>query len=224
MVLALREQARRLALRAAFPRREPLVRVGSEYGGWHIPIIRTDWVCCTVGVGEDATFDVALAGHGCRVIAVDPTPRAIEYMRPILATQKRLQLEPVAVWTEETDLSFFPPKDPQHVSFSATNLQGTRQPIKVPAKPLPAILQAAGVDQVDLLKLDIEGAEYAVLERLNLDALGARILCVEYHFNGAGLPKMIRAIRSIERRGWRVAYVRHTNVTFLRIKDGLRRP
>jgi FkbM family methyltransferase len=210
-------RAKRQALRAAFPRRERgLRRVGSAYGGWYVPDIDPAWVCCTAGVGEDASFDVALAECGCDVLAVDPTPRAISYIEPLLRRHPTLRLAPYAVWPEAADLSFFPPVDPANVSFSATNLQRTANPITVPARRLEDILHEFGYDRAHLVKLDIEGAEYRVLPTLNLAKLDVRILCVEYHFDQHGLSGVIQSIRSVEKRGFRVAHVDHTNVTFCR--------
>ena len=36
-------------------------------------------VCCCVGVGVNATFDLALAERGHEVHSFDPTPRALDY-------------------------------------------------------------------------------------------------------------------------------------------------
>lgn len=193
-----------------------LLRVGSEYGGWYIPPIDPTWVCCTAGVGEDSTFDVALAERGCAVVAVDPTPRAVAHIQPLLKSHPTLQFAPYAVWDESTELEFFPPADAAHVSFSATNLQRTSDPIIVSARPLHEVMLAFGYERTQLIKLDIEGAEYRVLRSLDLNALGVEVLCVEFHFGDHGLPGMIRAIRQIQKRGFRVAHIVHTDVTFVR--------
>lgn len=137
-------------------------------------------------------------------------------MQSILKEHPSIRLAAYAVWTEATELEFFPPADPEHVSFSATNLQATRNPIRVRAKPLHAILAEYGFDHAELLKLDIEGAEYRVLQTTDLDQLGVQVLCVEFHFDEGGIARMIRAIRGIERRGFRAARISQTDVTFLR--------
>src|SRR5690242_13840895 len=78
----------------------PLERLGSYYGGWYVPtgIIRPDWICYCVGVGIDATFDLALVDRfGCHVVSLDPTPKAIEYMRKLNYDRSRLDFRPVGV-------------------------------------------------------------------------------------------------------------------------------
>jgi FkbM family methyltransferase len=194
-----------------------LVYLGSQYGGWAIPRHSVDasWICYTAGVGEDASFDVALAEMGCEVVAVDPTSRAVEYMKPLLAKHPRLRLVPYAVWTRDSEIDFFPPSDVRHVSYSATNRQQTTNPIRVPARRIGSIAREFGHERVDLIKLDIEGAEYQVVESLELERLGVRVLCVEYH-NDYGLQRMLGAVRSVLRRGYQILTVNRTDVTFVR--------
>lgn len=199
------------------PKEAGLDLVGTEYGGWRVPLDQVDasWVCYTAGVGEDVTFDVALAEIGCDVVAIDPTPRAIEFAAPFQRMYPNLRLAPYAVWNEDGTVAFYPPRNPEHVSFSATNRQGTSAPTRVPARTITSIAAEFRHDRVDLLKLDIEGAEYGVLADVDLRALGVRILCVEYH-DDHGWPRMLGAVRSVEKQGYRVAAISGTDVTFLR--------
>jgi FkbM family methyltransferase len=217
-VRRLRAGASRAALQGGQWRLDrSLTHVGTSYGGWAVPKESIDptWVCYTAGVGEDASFDVALADMGCQVIAIDPTPRAVEYTESLLAEHPNLRLAPYALWTEDTEIEFFPPENPDHVSFSATNRQHTSEPIRVPARTIASIAEEFGHERIDLLKLDIEGAEYPVLGSLDLRVLGVRVLCVEYH-DDHGPWRMFKAARWITRQGYRVSSVKRTDVTFVR--------
>lgn len=193
-----------------------LTQVGTSYGGWSIPVeqITPSWVCYTAGVGEDASFDIALAEMGCEVVAIDPTPRAVDYITPLLSRHENLVLAPYALWRTNGDVDFFPPANPDHVSHSISNVQHTGSAIQVPARTLDSIAQEYGHDTVDLLKLDIEGAEYAVLRSTDLGTLGIRVLCVEFH-DDVGLRRMLAAVREVRRRGFSVGRVRNTDVTFI---------
>lgn len=69
-------------------RRGAVQKYGSQYGGWVVPVGILDHssVCYCAGVGEDVSFDLALIKKfGCEVLAFDPTPRAIEYVRKNVA-------------------------------------------------------------------------------------------------------------------------------------------
>lgn len=209
---------RRFEHRWRFRANAEVTRLGSAYGGWAIPLNAVDssWTCYTAGVGEDATFDVALAEIGCDVLAIDPTPRAVAYMNQLVATYPNLALAAYAVWTDDAEIDFFPPSDVKHVSYSATNRQHTTSdPIRVPARTIPSIASEFGHERVDLLKLDIEGAEYPVLESLQLRTLGVRVLCVEYH-DDLGLRRLSAAVNSVVNQGYRIVAVNRSDVTFIR--------
>ena len=55
-----------------------------------------------------------------------------------------------------------------------------------------------GHDHLDLLKLDIEGAEYEVLDSLAAEGIRSRILCVEFHRTPLIRP-MVRAVRRLRK-------------------------
>jgi hypothetical protein len=57
-------------------------------------------------------------------------------------------------------------------------------------------MKQLGHTKVDLLKLDIEGAEYKVLNSLVEDALQVEVLCVEYDEYFHGSPGFVDRIRS----------------------------
>lgn len=75
----------------------PLVRLGSEYGGWTFvdePQLH-DTVIVSAGLGEDASFDVEFAQrYDATVIIVDPTPRAIAHFDEITSQLGTAKSEP----------------------------------------------------------------------------------------------------------------------------------
>ena len=174
------------------------VTLGTEYGGWtfvHDDSLYGSTIV-SAGLGEDASFDVEFAKrYGARVVIVDPTPRAIEHFEsitlrfdcpaelPYVGSGKEpveaydlegvmpssLQFLSRALWTEETELEFFAPKNPAHVSHSIVNWQHdysrSGPSIRVKAITLAMILQELDLEgsSLPILKLDIEGAEIEVL-------------------------------------------------------------
>lgn len=184
----------------------PLVRLGSGYGGWHVcddPRLEgAAAILC--GAGEDITFDLAVqARYGMAVAIVDPTPRAIAHMEQLRAAAadgrtipvnntdvsydlagvdlSRVRFMPVAVWSEDATLRFWAPANPDHVSHSAVNLQGTSESIEVPALSITTLAADAGGDaDVELLKLDVEGAECAVIEALLASTVRPSQLLIEF--------------------------------------------
>jgi FkbM family methyltransferase len=220
------ERVRRRAMRIRFyagvrprvRRTASFTRLGSPLCGWVIPgAVDPAWRCYTVGVGEDASFDVALAEHGCEVVAIDPTPDALRYVEPIVARTKNLSVLPYALWDRDGTLELFAPVRETSMSFSVVgeNWRRSGDPIEVQARTLASIAQELDHDRIDLLKLDIEGAEYPVLAEADLVSLGVKILCVEFH-NTAGVQTMLASVRNVERQGYRLAHLHRTDVTFCR--------
>ena len=50
-----------------------------------------------------------------------------------------------------------------------------------PPRTLPSLMEELGDQQLQLLKLNIGGDEYCLLETLELRSLGVRVLLVEFH-------------------------------------------
>ncbi len=162
--------------------------IGTHYGGWCVPVdmIDEDWICYCVGAGEDISFDLGLIERfGCRVFAFDPTPRALAHFEstkraveegrsaPInnnpeqcyqASSDKfsRMAFYPVGLWKKAKRMKFYAPQDPSHVSHSILNLQKTDRYLVADCKPLDVLMRELGHSRIDLLKLDIEGAEHAV--------------------------------------------------------------
>jgi FkbM family methyltransferase len=166
--LRVRSRVLRALLRWVLPirSRRDLVRLGSRYGGWVVPeaMLVPGAVCYCAGLGEDGSFDLELAvRYRCRVFVFDPTPRSIEYASRKLAGVSRLQFKPVGLWSEARTMRFYAPRDTDHVSHSVMNLQRTADWFEAPCLGLRDLMTEWGHHRIDVLKLDIEGAEYAVL-------------------------------------------------------------
>jgi FkbM family methyltransferase len=195
----------------------PLLKLGSEQGGWWVPVdkIRRDWVCYLAGVGEDITFDLELIERcGCDVFAFDPTPRAIAHVERAAKGQPKFHFHPYGLWSEDAELKFYAPKDPKHVSHSVVNLQGTEEFFIAKVKPIASAMAELGHERIDLLKLDIEGAECPVLRTMAERGIEPEVICVEFD-----PPKMlgdaVDAIRWLLRR-YRLVHIDGKNGTFLR--------
>lgn len=214
----IRYHAVRFALRALLRPAPPsdLVRLGSDYGGWWVPAsaVRPGALAYCAGVGEDITFDVALHDRGCDVVAIDPVPRAAAHVATHGPADDRFTFHPYGLAAADGVVKFFPPRDPRHVSYSMANLQGTAVATELPVRSLRSVMNASGHDHIDILKLDIEGAEYEVLARLLTDGPRPPVLCVEFD-QPVPLRRTMRMCRRLRAGGYRVAQVERFNVTFL---------
>jgi FkbM family methyltransferase len=197
--------------------RRRMVRIGSDYGGWWVPmeVLRPGAVAYCAGAGEDITFDIGLLEWGLRVTTFDPTPRAVRYVAASAPANPRFRFKAVGWWNAETNLRFYAPQDPAHVSHSVVNLQGTTDYFVAPVAPVHALAKELGDDAVDLIKMDIEGAEYAVIDALLRSGPLPTVLCVEFD-QPQPLRRTIGAIRRLRAAGFALRRIERWNYTFTR--------
>lgn len=195
----------------------PLEKLGTDYGGWIVPpgAIAADWVCWLAGVGEDISFDLALIARcGVQAHAFDFTPRAVRHVAKAAAGQSRFVFHPVGLWREDTHLQVWAPQDPKHVSYSALNLQGTQTSMEVNVRRPASLLKELRQSKLDLVKLDVEGAEYAVLDSMLADGLLPQVLCVEFD-QPVPLWRTVAILWRLHRAGLRLVAVDAWNHTFV---------
>ncbi len=174
---------KRLAVRELADTSLNLERIGSDYGGWYVPVdlLTAQSICYLAGVGEDITFDLGLIDRiGCCVFAFDPTPRAAKHVAIAAKDVAQFHFFEIGLWSEDATMRFFAPQNPQHVSHSIVNLQRTDSYFDARCRPLRAIMDELGHDHIDLLKLDIEGAEHRVIASMLGDDIHPQIIAVEF--------------------------------------------
>lgn len=218
--LALRSLILSNTIKLLFRQEIPSLRfetIGSEYGGWTVPLdlIQPDWICYCAGAGEDITFDIGLSERfGCDIYSFDPTPRAIRHVQKTAPAGPRYRFYPIGLWSEDTTLKFYAPRDPQHVSHSALNLQQTSVYFEAPVRRLSTLMKNLRHDRIDLLKIDIEGAEHRVLQDMIHDGIATKVLLVEFD---QPMPPLlvVTTIRRLTRAGYVPARVNRWNYTFI---------
>lgn len=194
-------------------------RFGSVYGGWDVveSYINASSVVYSFGIGEDASFDIALIQRfGMTVHAFDPTPKSLAWVR-------QQNMPPQFVVHEygladfDGEASFAPPEDPAHVSHTILLRPQTQaRAIRVPMKRLVTVMKELGHARVDLLKMDIEGAEYAVIDDLCASNIRPRQLLIEFHhrFPGIGAAKSQAAIAKLRDANYAVFAISRSGEEF----------
>lgn len=182
---------------------------GNEgYGGWSIPVgvLGEDSTVVDVGLGEDISFSESLiARYGCRVHGFDPTPKSIDYVQKRNPTN--FHLHPMGVAGSNRTATFFLPNNPTHVSGSITKSDhvGDNR-TEVQLIDLDVVLDIIGKDKIDLLKIDIEGAEYELLssESFKYSASKIHVICVEFHhrWNEFGPKATLQSVATLRQLGF----------------------
>jgi len=221
-------------------------KLGSKYGGWHVPIDFLDVasVCYCVGAGEDISFDIELINRiGCSVYTFDPTPRASQHVKLLKEntslnhktfinrdigefyqcnanTLSQLHFYQFGLWDKQKVMRFYAPQNPSHVSHSLVNLQRTQEYFEAECRTLKDIMSELNHTGLSLLKLDVEGAEYRIIDSMLADDISPSILCLEFdeghtpqdhkYFN-----RIIEVILKLKKAGYLAAVFDGWNVTFV---------
>lgn len=189
--------------------RVPCERHGSEYGGWWICPTALDGnsVVYSVGIGTDITFDLSLIEtYGLAIHAFDPTPGSIAYLESVRLPDA-FTCHQVGLAAADGSAAFLPPANPEHISHTLMPPgESDTRAIMVEVRRLSTIMRDLGHDSLDVLKMDIEGAEYDVLDDVLDLGLRVRQILVEFHhrFPGVGVERTRRAVAKLNAAGYRI--------------------
>ena len=197
-----------------------LVRLGTDLGGWWVPefIVRPGAVAYCVGAGEDISFDLALHDRGMRVVTIDPTPRAAAHVQAAAPPSDRFAFVPVGVWDEPAELKFYYPRDPAVAACSILNLQRTSEFFTAKVDTLRNLMDDLGDNHIDVLKVDIEGAEHRVIESFIADGIRPTVIAVEFD-QPVPVRTVLRSVRLIQQSGYRLVRTEFWNYTFVLATD-----
>ena len=205
----------------AHPRKKHL---GSIYGGWTIvpELINARSIVYSFGVGDDISFDLELIERfGTAVHGFDPSPLAIEW----LATQNipvNYIFHPWGLGTIDGQADFFAPSSGGMYSLHKEHMKEKLTQTEVTIHRLSTIATNLGTEAIDLLKMDVEGAEYDVLPELLQCPVPIRQLLIEFHHRTGieSLATTVKSVQSLRDAGFDLFHVSETSseFSFLRIK------
>lgn len=182
-------------------------KFGSELGGWHVitSLIDKGSILYSFGVGEDISFDLALIEQfKITIHAFDPTPKSITWIREQHLSDNFI-LHEYGLADFDGETLFNPPQNPNHVSHTILDRPSTKErAIVVSMRKLETIMQNLGHHHIDVLKMDIEGAEYQVIQDLVKSSIRPTQILVEFHhrFSNVGLNKTETAISQLNEIGY----------------------
>jgi FkbM family methyltransferase len=173
--------------------------------------LRSNAVIYSGGVGEDITFEQELIRRfGVKIHIFDPAPVAARTIG--LANNDRLLFKPVGL-TASTAAKFAVGGG---TASSAWLKAGGNETL--PCTSLMREMEMNGHDSIDLLKIDIEGFEYEVLENCLEERISIKQICVEFHDFFPEIPKAKtkEMICSLASHGFDLIHRHRHDHTFLR--------
>lgn len=194
-------------------------RFGSVYGGWEVVTksLSDDSIVYSIGVGQDVSFDLALIERfDLPIFAFDPTPKSLKWVEQ-QALPELFKVHSYGIADFDGTVSFNPPENPGHVSHTLLERPETSaNSITVPVKKLSTIMKELGHKHVDILKMDIEGAEYSVIQDICSSEIRPRQMLVEFHhrFTDVSADDTLNAIDTLRKAGYKLFSVSPTNEEF----------
>ena len=211
--------------------------------------LNQDSIVYSAGVGEDISFDLNLHYKtGCKIYLIDPTARAkahfeevksfysgdrsqpsfrgaiqsdyIENIRNLSIDIEKFEFIPIGLGNQPEQLKFYRQIQPDYVSQSLIQGMFGDDYDLVTVDSLSGLMRQNGDTQIDLLKLDIEGAEIKVLNDIIDRNIMPKIICVEFDLFIKGKDKNSDTQKIVERLAccnYRVISNQSLNITFLHV-------
>lgn len=171
------------------------------------------------GVGPDISFELELIRRfGVKIHIFDPSPLGKETIAKAFKTvdglEGHLLFKPVGLAATTTGSFSIGGGNGDKPWFrTATEGDGAN----VPCTTIAAEMRANGHDHIDLLKLDIEGFEYEVLESCFAANIPIGQICVEFHHFFPDIPRSttMRTINGLKGKGFSLIHRHRHDHTFV---------
>lgn len=131
------------------------------------------------GLGTEVPTFSAIAGQGGLVLAIEAHPRTSTFLEANVATNHLHNVQVIQVAaTDQPGTSWITDDSDAHIGNSLVTENGE---IQVATDTIDALLRSRSIDHVDLLKMNIEGAEGAALRGARETLANTKHICVGCH-------------------------------------------
>lgn len=189
--------------------------IGNKYGGFIInpEIINNKSIIFSFGIGKDISFDLELIKiYNCTVYAFDPTPDSSSWINSQILPVN-FKFHSFGIGVDDSYSNFYLPINKNFISGSVLKSKHLlNEPIIVELKSLESISNMINIFEIDILKIDIEGLEFKILQNLPKDILIKQII-VEFHNRNSffGNLKARQTIKKLYNDGFRIFAISETN-------------
>jgi FkbM family methyltransferase len=186
-------------------------RVGNVHSGWVIKQGLDPLVIYCAGVGQGISFELELAKTSRRPILVfDPSPRGVATMAEI--DPRNIEFFPVGLAATTGAVEFSLTRQDGEVSRSVSD-NGFGK-LSFDCWDLATVMSRNGDTAIDLLKMDIEGFEYEIIDQFLDQGIPVRQLCVEFH-PWLAPGQTLKTIAKLYRAGYRIIYKHRGDHSFV---------
>jgi FkbM family methyltransferase len=200
------------------------VRLGRGDGEWFVNPDRLGpgSIVYSVGVGLDISFDTDLIDrYGVELHAFDPTPISREWLDRQTIPAK-FHFHSLGLASYDGFAEFQLPVE-HGVSFTMLSGLECRQNASCEVARLGTILERFGHRHIDLLKLDIEGAEYDIIDDIVAHRDRISQLLIEFHHRMVpgieGMNKTKDALKRLADAGFKLFYVSSRGLEYCFLRE-----
>lgn len=197
---------------------------GNQYGGFNLnpDLINENSIVYSFGIGEDISFDrVLIDSHKCHIYGFDPTPKSIDWCSK-QALPENFHFYDFGISNKTGKANFHLPKNNKHVSGSLIlqNNVSKKDIAEVKMKSFNDILKILKHKKIDVLKMDIEGSEYNVIDSILKSGTQIDQMAIELHerlFEN-GKEKSLQLINSLKNYGYEIFAISdsYEEISFIR--------
>lgn len=176
-----------------------------------------DAVVYSGGVGKDITFEMALANeYAAKIFLFDPSPTGNETISS-LKLPSNVRYYSMGLAGSDGVSSFAPPLKAKEGSYRL----GSENGVKFDCRSLSSLFREHGHTTIELLKIDIEGFEYEVINDIVANNLDIRQIAVEFHdfYPDIRKGKTSGAVRLLKNNGYRLFHKRGHDYSFVKTQD-----
>jgi FkbM family methyltransferase len=205
----------------------PSIWYGNPNAGFYISTehLNKDSTIYSFGLGEDISAEEKLIlSFGSTVYGFDPTPKTKEFLERKGVLQNFVFLN-YGLYNYNGTIKFYLPEDSKYVSGTTFNRwnydEAEIKPIEVPVKKFSTIVKELNHTKIDILKMDIEGSEYEVLDDIMNAKVEIKQILIEFHhrFKEIGLGKTRDAIKKLNENGYKIAAISESREEYTFIKS-----
>lgn len=195
-----------------FPSKRQVGKPGAD--NWFVLTDRLEGaVIYSGGVGKDINFELELArNYNCVIHLFDPSPTGVNTIQS-MALPSNILFQPIGLAGDDGLLDFALPVNPDEGSYRLGEGDTSFE-----CRSLRSLFRENNHQHVELLKIDIEGFEYEVLDDVINSGLHIRQIAVEFHdfYRDISSAKTKHSVRLLTANGYTLFHKRGSDFSFVK--------